>query len=65
MAKLEQDVHVHLTWDAEPTEETRNLIRNELYKALQEASWFRELVQAEVHKVLFEIESTHVKNTPM
>jgi len=58
MAKLEQDVHVHLTWDAEPTEKVKNLIRSEVYWVLQEtfaeSSWLAELVREEVRNTLHE-----------
>ncbi len=50
------DLHAHITWDSEPTEEAKNFIRVEVLKVLQEtfqeSSWLTEFVRAEVHKAL-------------
>jgi hypothetical protein len=50
------DLHAHITWDSEPTEEAKNFVRLEVLKALQttfqEGSWFKELVRAEVRQAL-------------
>jgi len=52
------DLHAHITWDSEPTEGAKNLVRAEVHKVLQETfqepSWFTELIQAEVRKALQE-----------
>ncbi len=52
------DLHAHITWDSEPTEEAKNFVRLEVLKALQttfqEGSWFSELVRTEVHKAMDE-----------
>jgi hypothetical protein len=51
------DMHINITWDSEPTEGAKNLIRVEVLKVLREnfhgdASWFTELVRAEVRQAL-------------
>jgi hypothetical protein len=50
------ELHVHVTWDTEPTEEAKAFIRKAVLEALREAvtdtSWLKEIVQAEVHKAL-------------
>jgi hypothetical protein len=50
------ELHAHITWDSEPTEEAKNFIRVEVLKVLketfQEGSWFPELVRAEVRQAL-------------
>jgi L-fucose isomerase-like protein len=52
------DLHVHITWDTEPTEEAKSFIRLEVVKALQatfqDETWFAELVKAEVQRELKE-----------
>jgi hypothetical protein len=52
------ELHAHITWDSEPTEEAKNFIRTEVLKVLQEtfqdSSWFSELVRTEVRKMLQE-----------
>ncbi len=56
MADLTTHMHAHITWDSEPTEGAKNLIRVEVLKVLketfQESSWFKELVRAEVRQAL-------------
>lgn len=58
MAKLSDDLQVHITWDTEPTEAAKDFIRIEVLTALKETfeggSWLREFVRTEVHKVLKE-----------
>ncbi len=48
------DLHVHITWDTEPTEAAKDFVRAEVLRALKEAfeeqSWLRELIQAEMLK---------------
>ncbi len=61
------DLHAHITWDSEPTEEAKNFVRLEVLKALQttfqEGSWFTELVRTQVRTVLSEMEEAKVKNS--
>lgn len=64
MAKLEQNMHVHISWDTEPTDGAKALIqlevRNALQETFQEQSWFRELVQAEVQRELGRIREANL-----
>ncbi len=50
------ELHAHITWDSEPTEEAKNFIRTEVLKVLQgtfqDETWFSELVRIEVQKAL-------------
>jgi hypothetical protein len=51
------ELHAHITWDSEPTEEAKNFVRVEVLKVLREnfhenTSWFIELVRAEVRQAL-------------
>ncbi len=50
------DMHVHITWDSEPTEAAKDFVRIEVLKVLKETfeeqSWFAELVRAEVRTAL-------------
>lgn len=50
------ELHAHITWDTEPTEEAKNFVRLEVVKALQtvfqDETWFAELVRTEVQAEL-------------
>lgn len=58
MAELGK-AHIHITWDTEPTDEAKAFIRGEVISALKEligeSSWFKELVQEEVKRVVPEL----------
>jgi hypothetical protein len=58
MAQLSDELHVHITWDTEPTDAAKDFIRIEVLKVLkatfEDASWLREFVRTEVHKALEE-----------
>ena len=54
------DLHVHITWDTEPTEEAKAFIKKAVLEALTEmvtdTAWVMELVRAEVYKA-------HIRNS--
>ncbi len=48
------DLHFHITWDSEPSEEAKAFVKAAVLEALADVvtdtAWLREIVQAEVHK---------------
>ncbi len=50
------DLHVHITWDTEPTEQAKAFVQAEVLRVLKETfeerSWFAELVRGEVRLLL-------------
>ena len=56
MASLDTSMHVHITWDSEPTDEAKEFIRCEVIHALEltlgSGTWLKELVEAEAREAV-------------
>jgi hypothetical protein len=50
------DLHVHVTWDTEPTDKAKAFVKQAVIEALSEivtdTAWLKEIVQAEVRKAM-------------
>ena len=56
MAQLSTELHLHITWDTEPSEKAKAFVKQAVIEALAsivtDTAWLHELVQAEVRKAL-------------
>jgi hypothetical protein len=57
MAQLgDHKMHIHVTWDTEPTEKAKAVIKQAVIEALSElvtdTAWLHEIVKVEVRKAL-------------